>query len=109
MLIFNPIENPTNMNFHRLAFLLVSFFVLFACGTNETVVRNKTPDKKNEEKGTYIISVPIVEKPMVIKGEIQEITDLYIERSVQDYFIKFCESKVTREELERHFPVRIQL
>ena len=33
-------------------------------------------------------------------------TDLYIERSVQDYFIKFCESKVSREELETHLSTK---
>ena len=101
MLIFILIENSIVMSFHRLIILFVSFSILIACGTNETVVRNKTPDKKNEEKGTYMISVPIVEKPIFIKGEVQERTDLYIERSIQDYFIKFCESKVTRKEVEK--------
>lgn len=89
------------MSFYRLVLLLISFSFLIACGTNETVIRNKTPDEKNEEKGTFIITVPIVEKPMVIKGEVQETTDLYIQRSVQDYFIKFCESMVTRKEVEK--------
>lgn len=63
----------------------------------------------SEKKGTHIISVPIIEKPMVIKGEVQEMTDLYIERSVQDYFIKFCESKVTRKEVENALSAQNQL
>jgi hypothetical protein len=46
MLVFILIENPTDMSFHRLAMLFVSFSILIACGTNETVVRNKTAKKK---------------------------------------------------------------
>jgi hypothetical protein len=48
-----------------------------------------------------VISAPIVEKPFYNKvGEKTEITEFYIQQSIQDYFIKFCESKVTKKQLE---------
>jgi hypothetical protein len=56
-------------------------------------------EKKNDSIQT--ISVPIVEKPFYNKvGKKTDFTEFYIQQSVQDYFIEFCESKVTREELE---------
>ncbi|MDG1841341.1 MAG: hypothetical protein P8I93_03225 [Crocinitomicaceae bacterium] len=43
----------------------------------------------------------IVSKALVTKGgKITESEDLYFRLSVQDYFIKFCESKVTIEEIK---------
>ncbi|MEM7373305.1 MAG: hypothetical protein AAF587_32065 [Bacteroidota bacterium] len=63
--------------------------------------RNKTPDQKTGDQ-TYVISAPIVEKRFVKKnGQAIDRKELYIQRSIQDYFIKFCESAVSREELEQ--------
>ena len=63
----------------------------------------KKPDQHTSE-GRRIISAPIVEKPFFTKnGRLTDKTDLYVQRSIQDYFIKFCESEVSREELEAHF------
>ena len=53
--------------------------------------------------GRVIISAPIVKKSFVAKnGKVSDKTELYVQRSIQDYFIKFCESEISREELEAH-------
>lgn len=42
----------------------------------------------------------LIEKPFMLKnGEISTRNELYLRCSVQDYFIKLCESQVTREDL----------
>jgi hypothetical protein len=62
----------------------------------------KTEDMSSGN-GKYILSAPIVIKNFVKKnGEITEHDEVYIQRSIQDYFIKFCESKISRENLEKH-------
>ena len=54
-----------------------------------------------EETNTEIITVPVVMKKFVKKNsKITDYDEYYLERSIQDYFIKFCESKVTQKELE---------
>lgn len=48
-----------------------------------------------------IVTAPLVLKSFVKKnGELTDLKEWYIQRSIQDYFIKFCESKITRKELE---------
>ncbi len=50
----------------------------------------------------FIISGQLVEKEFIKKnGEPTGSMELYLRASVQDYFIKFCESDVSREELEQ--------
>ncbi len=62
--------------------------------------QNKTPDEKTENN-TFIISAPIVAKDFYKKnGAKTDVQEYYIRRSVQDYFIKFCEGKVLRKDLE---------
>jgi len=65
--------------------------------------------KKNKENdtstdvGKYIITAPVVFKKFVKKsGEVTKHEEIYIQHSIQDYYIKFCESKISREELENH-------
>lgn len=88
--------------------LLCVIFLFVACATknNKHVTKmethNKTPDEKGETENSVILSAPIVEKQRVIKNEAQAETDFFLERSVQDYFIKFCESAVSREMLENY-------
>ena len=67
---------------------------------NKTI--NKTKDVATGKK-TYIISAPIVMKSFVTKrGEATGHKEMYIQRSIQDYYIKFCESKINQEDLENH-------
>ena len=63
---------------------------------------NKTKDESTGN-GKYIISAPVIFKQFVKKnGETTDQTEMYIERSIQDYYIKFCESNISREDLENH-------
>jgi len=61
--------------------------------------KNKQADQKTEGN-RRIISAPIVRSSFVTKsGEVTDIKEYYISRSIQNYFIKFCESSVTKEAL----------
>lgn len=64
------------------------------------MIKNKTQDiSSGNEK--YIITAPIVFKNFTKKNaETTDILEMYLQRSTQDYYIKFCESIVTRKQLE---------
>ncbi len=63
---------------------------------------NKTRDESSDD-GKVIISCPIVKNKFVKKnGEITDRDEYYLERSIQNYFIKFCESKVSQEEIDAY-------
>lgn len=65
--------------------------------------KNKTADKKTSD-GHLIISAEIVKKNFVNKeGKISEREEFYLRRSVQDYFIKFCEGGITESAFEALF------
>ena len=50
---------------------------------------------------TQIISAPIVKKNFVKKNnEVTDHEEYFVRRSIQDYFVKFCESNVDRVELQ---------
>lgn len=67
----------------------------------DSTTKNKTPDKKVGEI-VIEISAPIVKKPFINKvGKASGFDEYYVQRSIQDYFIKFCESSVTKEDLEK--------
>ncbi len=58
-------------------------------------------NKSNVQEMT--VGAEIVEKTFVNKGgKITDYKELYLRCSVQDYFIKLCESKVSKEELMKH-------
>lgn len=64
--------------------------------------KNKTADIKTEH-GTYIITAEIVTNDFEIPPSVtntEKLQDYFIRRSVQDYFIKFCEGNVTVNELD---------
>jgi hypothetical protein len=92
------------MPYAKLLFV-ISFLFLISCQTKphnaSTMATNKTPDEKSSDS-TYIISVPVVAKPFYKKNNVRtDFNEYYLQRSIQDYFIKFCEGKVSREELEK--------
>ncbi len=67
----------------------------------DLTTKNKTPDKKVGEN-VIEISAPIVKKPFINKvGKASDFDEYYVQRSIQDYFIKFCESSITKEDLEK--------
>ena len=53
-------------------------------------------NKSNEISGT---SGLLIEKSSLSKNGNELGSDLYLRCSIQDYFIKFCESSVTKDEL----------
>ena len=77
--------------------LLLSLLFLYSCAVKNYTL-NKTP--KITENG-QIWRGQIVSKTFVSKGgKVTESRDLYFRLSVKDYFIKFCESDVTFEQIE---------
>lgn len=78
--------------------------ILWSCSVKKenAMTKNKVQDKTTGNN-KVIITAPLVEKSFMKKNGVSTgRTEWYIERSVQDYFIKFCESKITREALEKH-------
>lgn len=66
-------------------------------------VQKQTLPMKKHPSSPQTVTAPIVAKPFFKKnGERTELMEYYIQRSIQDYFIKFCESDITIEELESH-------
>lgn len=52
---------------------------------------------------TYIVTASVVLKSFIKKnGQATDKQEYYLRRSIQDYFIKFCESQVSREDLDLH-------
>ena len=82
-------------------YILVGLLIVIsACGVSE----NSTMEKHNKEPlsdSKNILGGILVEHPFSSKnGETSEIMELYLRCSVQDYFIKFCESSVTSDQLK---------
>ena len=57
-------------------------------------------EKKPQNPNNFIMSGHIVEKDFIKKnGQPSGFSELYFRASIQDYFIKFCESDITRTDL----------
>lgn len=83
---------------------LIFFATLSACTLNKpsTMEKNKTPDLKSGES-KVIISAEIVKKEFFNKaGKATGRYEYYVRRSIQDYYVKLCESAVTKEDIEEH-------
>ena len=58
---------------------------------------------KTSNDGKTIISGQIIKKEFYRKnGKPTGLYEFYFRASVQDYYIKFCESKITKKELEKY-------
>ena len=82
--------------------LIIALCILFSCSTSKEKMKqeNKFSDKNPAEK-SYLITAPIVKKQFVNKaGRTTDHFEYYIQQSMQDYFIKFCESNVSEDELK---------
>jgi hypothetical protein len=63
--------------------------------------KNKTSVPASDS--IQVIRGLIVEKSFVNKaGKISDFKEMYFRLSVQDYYIKFCESKITKTDLQAH-------
>lgn len=72
-------------------FLLLLLF-LMSCSSEEHITREKTANSYT--------SCQLVEKSFIKKnGEASDFKELYLRCSIQDYYIKLCESDVTKEDL----------
>jgi len=84
--------------------LVISVFSMYigACAETKPLVKQDTEIKmKVSNSGTT--TCQLTEKPFIIKNGVEsDIMELYLRCSVQDYFIKLCESDVTAEELKKH-------
>lgn len=80
----------------RLIVLFTLSLILFSCKESEIPIREMDPNSD-------LTSCLLIEKEFENKiGEASTYKELYLRCSVQDYFIKFCESQVTRKQLEKY-------
>jgi hypothetical protein len=80
--------------------VLLSSFQSFSQVTISTL--EKKADSISLDKTTLLTS-PIIIKNFVKKnGEVTTRKEFYVRSSIQDYYIKFCESNISRDELETH-------
>lgn len=78
----------------------LSIFLLIL-GTACTMAKSNSGEKKAQDPEHLKMSGEIVEHQFIKKnGEPADFTELYFRASVQDYFIKFCESSVSLNELK---------
>lgn len=77
--------------------------LLYACKNSKHTAVTTKPRYEKTAENKYVISGQIVFEKFVGKnGKQADFTEAYMRQSVQDYFIKFCESTVTRKELETY-------
>lgn len=80
-------------------FLVLTLF--FGCNNSENISSQQTKPLTKENAKPYIYNCQLIEKEFVNKGgKMTDYKELYLSCSVQDYFIKFCESNVTKKDLE---------
>lgn len=86
-------------------FLLVYMFLIASACKPQQVQTKMEPHKKSTNSSAdnrYILNAIIVKKQGYNKaGKALEQQDYYIRMSVQDYFIKFCESNINKATLEK--------
>ena len=94
-----------NQKIKGLIITCVIGIITFSCASPKDV-NNKTESQKTEGS-KQIISAPIIVKDKVLRhGVISDEKELYIQQSIQDYYIKFCESAVSRKELEKYLETK---
>lgn len=84
----------------RFNYLFV-ILLIYSCNSSKEVisVQNKELSKTNSKPNIY--NCQLIEKEFINKiGKSGSFKELYLRCSVQDYFIKFCESTVSKKELE---------
>jgi hypothetical protein len=79
---------------------LILFFVLFiSCDMEKHPATSG--EKKPQDPDKFVMTGHIVEKDFIKKnGRKAGFSELYFRASIQDYFIKFCESGITRSDLD---------
>lgn len=87
--------------------------IVFAITSLGLALGNKTKsskNKKNVNTNKNIQDASIIHGELVKlsatnkRGEVMgNLTEYYIRCSIQDYFIKLCESKITKEDLDKYY------
>ncbi|MFT4600764.1 MAG: hypothetical protein ACI857_000941 [Arenicella sp.] len=81
-------------------YLILVPMVMISCGSGKSNVMsgNKKAEVNN---GHAVYTGQVVEKEFYNKGgKAMGFSDTYLRLSVQDYFIKFCESKISKKDIE---------
>ena len=84
--------------------LVISILSMFlgSCVETKDIVDQDTGTKM-EVSNSGTTTCQLIEKPFIIKNGVEsDVMELYLRCSVQDYFIKLCESDVAAEELRKH-------
>jgi hypothetical protein len=94
------------MNTAKFTLLLISIttilFSFYACNNKHLANKDKHESIAEKTEGTMIVTAPLVKKAFVNKGgETGKFQEWYVRLSSDDYFIKFCESKLSRADLEK--------
>lgn len=85
----------------QLILIITLIFAFAGCKTPSKTVAQEPKGLKMSNATPNIYSCELIEKEFYNKsGKATGIRELYLRCSVQDYFIKICESNVTRKELE---------
>ncbi len=93
-------------NYQLPIYLTLALGLFVACNPTKKTVSSSASMEDNEQPiecatKYEIVSAPIVKKPFLKKnGEVTDFEEYYLRRSIQDYFIKFCEGKVSQKKLE---------
>jgi hypothetical protein len=85
----------------KYTFLIVIIMFLLGCKTKNGIDNNTT--KKVKDPNAKYTTCVLVEKSFVNKGgKMSDFKELYLQCSIQDYFIKICAGEVTAKELRKH-------
>ncbi len=88
--------------------ILASILFIFILSCQEKLVTT-TQSRVKDPNAKYTTCV-LVEKTFVNKGgKMGDFTELYLQCSIQDYFIKICAGEVTTKELRKHLNQGITL
>jgi len=101
-------------NISALAAMIFSIVILlFSCGINRKTEKNDMKNKQiiesERNKQASVDGITILYAEIVVhkfqnkKGEFTDISEYYLRCSVQDYFIKFCECEVSKEEILKYY------
>lgn len=93
----------TQTNYLWFLIVVIGFSFTACSQQKKTNMTKPNKEEKSSQNKTKVVSYPIVTKSFVNKvGESSEFKEYYLQASIQDYFIKFCESNITRKDLEAY-------
>ena len=85
--------------FHYQAMKNQCLYLIFILTINACSVQINKAEKL--KSNIQIVNVPVIEKPFIKKnGEPTDRKEFYLQTSIKDYYIKFCESKVKEADLK---------